>query len=324
MWIDGVRAALRECLEVGKGDVVLVLSDEENRNIGEAFFREAKKLAKAFLVLHEDFGPRPTKVYPQSLHTYIEKIRPTVSIYVAVPRAQEFPFRKKLIEHLTSLGARHAHMPGVTEEIIDVGLRECGKVVEVTERVASVLKPSKEIFVTSPAGTELHIKVGKYAWGVDTGKLRKGEWGNLPAGEVFTAPEDVEGVAVVDGCLGDYFKKYGRLKHPLRIVIEGGEAVEVSSQDSGLAEEFWRYISEKENGVRVGEIGVGTNINIPEPIGNLLLDEKYPSVHLALGDPLGDITGAPWRSEVHVDGVMLRTSIRVDGRWLMREGRFLI
>lgn len=324
MWIEGVRTALRECLEVGKGDTVLIVSDKENRHIGEAFLQEAKKITDAYLVLHEDFGPRPTKGYPRALRTYIEKIKPSVSIYAATVKPGELPFRKGLVSHVTSLGARHAHMPGISEKIIDIGLKNCTNVVKVTKAVASFLKGASDIHVESPAGTDLYFTVGKYKWIADTGKLGPGEWGNLPAGEVFTTPEKVEGVAVIDGCLGDYFKKYGRLKHPIKIVIEGSEAVDITSENKSLAKELWEYLSKKENGLKVGELGIGTNINISEPIGNLLLDEKYPSVHIAFGDPLGEATGASWRSDVHVDGVMLKTSIRVDERWLMKEGKFLI
>ena len=57
---------------------------------------------------------------------------------------------------------------------------------------------------------ELHIKVGKYKWEMCNGDIKPGHWSNLPDGEICTSPENVEGKAVIDGVLGDYFDgKYG-------------------------------------------------------------------------------------------------------------------
>jgi hypothetical protein len=47
----------------------------------------------------------------------------------------------------------------------------------------------------------------------------KGEWGNLPDGEVFTAPYNVNGVIVVSE-LGDWFaRKYGYLQEKILLRI---------------------------------------------------------------------------------------------------------
>ena len=36
-------------------------------------------------------------------------------------------------------------------------------------------------------------------------------------------------------------------------------------------------------------------------IGNLLQDEKFPSIHIATGCPYPEMTGAKWDSKAHCD-----------------------
>ena len=322
-WLKGVETALYECLEISGNDRVLIVSDRANEEIGRAFLEKARKVASAYLTLLEDYGKRPITTYPWPLDEYIKFIRPTVTLYAATVQPGELPLRKGIVERATSLGARHAHMPGITKEILSTGLKECSNVEQTTMNVYKIVSRAREVEVYTEKGTELYAKVGKYRWVPDTGKIAPGSWGNLPGGEVFTTPENIEGRAVADGSLGDYFKKYGKLKHPLELTIEKGELVDVRSEDTSLAKEFWRYLSSYQNGLRVGEFAIGTNVNITEVIGNLLQDEKIPGVHIAFGDPLGEKTGAEWESDVHVDAIITKTDVKVDGRWLMRKGVFV-
>jgi leucyl aminopeptidase (aminopeptidase T) len=74
----------------------------------------------------------------------------------------------------------------------------------------------------------------------------------------------------------------------------------------------------------LGEFAIGTNIFLDRLTGNLLQDEKFPSVHCAFGDPYSEETGADWRAKTHVDGIMLNCSIWIDGKQIMDEGKHLI
>ena len=87
--------------------------------------------------------------------------------------------------------------------------------------------------------------------------------------------------------------------------------------------EFSRYIFETdENSSRVGEFAIGTNTGLTNLIYNILQDEKFPGVHIAFGHPLPDKTGADWDSKAHVDGVIINTTILVDGEMIMEKGKF--
>ena len=53
-------------------------------------------------------------------------------------------------------------------------------------------------------------------------------------------------------------------------------------------------------------------------------DEKYPSFHLAFGYPYPIDTGAEWSSNRHIDMVVLKPDIYVDGNLIMEKGKYKI
>jgi len=159
-----------------------------------------------------------------------------------------------------------------------------------------------------------------------SGIISPEKWGNLPGGEVFTAPSMVNGTFVVDGVVGDYLcAKYGSLHlQPLTIGIRNGRITDVHSENQNLEAEFWEYCHTDENSDRVGEFAIGTNIQVKHVIGNILQDEKIPGVHIAFGHPYTEHTGADWVSSTHIDVVGTEFDVWIDDRKIMAEGGFLL
>jgi leucyl aminopeptidase (aminopeptidase T) len=173
-----------------------------------------------------------------------------------------------------------------------------------------------------------------YKWFKTSGIISAEKWGNLPGGECFTAPGEVNGTFVVDGVVGDWLcARYGLLATtPLTIQIAGNRIVSCKSANKQLESDFWAYTHTDENSDRVGEFAIGTNIGVEHVIGNILQDEKFPGIHIAFGNPYGEHTGAPWRSGTHIDVVGLGFNIWLESETgpnqiseqIMQSGRFLI
>jgi leucyl aminopeptidase (aminopeptidase T) len=181
--------------------------------------------------------------------------------------------------------------------------------------------------VRSAAGTDLHARFAPTMTWVKTSGLIKPEyWSNLPAGEVFTTPATVDGTFVVDGTVGDYLcPKYGDLSaHPLTLEIVDGYLRDGYCTNRDLLRDFMAYCSAEENGDRVGEFALGTNIAVERMIGNLLQDEKVPGVHIAFGNPYGSQTGADWTCGTHIDAITRHCDVWADGQQIMAGGRFLV
>jgi leucyl aminopeptidase (aminopeptidase T) len=195
--------------------------------------------------------------------------------------------------------------------------------VKVLERV----RKAKQIRAKTLAGTDLVADLNpNYRWVKTSGIISPEKWGNLPGGEVFTTPGEVNGTFVIDGVVGDYLcAKFGDLKsNPLTIQVKANRVIAAHSANKELKDDFWAYTHTDENSNRVGEFAIGTNIELKDVIGEILQDEKYPGIHIAFGNPYGAHTGAEWYSSTHIDVVGRNFDVWVDGEQIMRGGQFLI
>ncbi len=309
-------------------DRVLVVTDDATRTVADALIAEASLVTCSFACLRlEDFAERPFTSLPASLAEAVRSFAPTVTFLAVDAGAGEFPMQRRFVDLVTAeLGARHAQMVGITESIVRSGLQcDYHLVQKLTAAVRQFLVESQEVRVTSVNGTDLRVRLSdQMKWGALDGVFREpGEWGDLPGGEVFTCPETVDGVLIAE-VVGDSFaKRWGRLEYsPLRIEIADGYATGVQCSNAQLADELWAHLGSYENGRRVGEFSIGTNLGIKGLSGELRLDEKVPGVHIALGHPNGDITGATWSSGTHVDLIPSECEVFVDGELFLRRTTF--
>jgi aminopeptidase len=219
-------------------------------------------------------------------------------------------------------------MVNINKQIMLEGMRaDFLKVDRLSAKVIARVRVAKQIRATTAAGTELRADLNpKYRWLKTSGIISPDKWGNLPGGEIFTAPGEVNGVYVVDGVVGDYLcDKYGDLQQqPLTIHMKHNRITEVFSENKALEQDFWSYTHTDENSDRVGEFAIGTNIELTDVIGEILQDEKFPGIHIAFGNPYGEHTGAKWFSGTHIDVVGRNFDIWVDERQIMQKGRFLV
>lgn len=315
---------------VTHSDRVVVITDRARESIGYALASASEALsAVTRIFLMDDFVARPAKEYPAKLAEEIEAFKPTVSLFAAAALEGELAFRRPMMNQLIyQLKARHGHMPGVTEPLMLEGMSADYKAIaRIAHKVNDAVKEAREIEVEAPSGTHMRgiFDSTKRRWRPCPGLYHsQGEWGNLPEGETFTSPMSVEGVVGAE-VLGDHFsEKYGVLKDPVGIEISGGRVRKVDTSDLQIKDELERYFSQHENSNRVGEYAIGTNVALDKLSGNLLQDEKIPGVHIAFGYPYPQETGADWECPSHLDVVATRSTIRVDGQYLMRDGRFVI
>jgi leucyl aminopeptidase (aminopeptidase T) len=226
-------------------------------------------------------------------------------------------------------GLRHAHMIGITPEIMKDGMcSDYNEIQRISRLVYDKVKKAGKIRVVTEKACDFVAEFSPLLkWIISDGDITPGHWKNLPDGEVFTSPINVNGKIVIDGCLGEFFTdKYGSLENtPVSIEVENSRAVKESIRcdNKQLRHELTEYLFEIDrNGNRIGEFAIGTNTGLTKLIYNLLQDEKFPGVHIAFGSPLPGKTGAKWDSKAHVDGVIISPTIEVDGEMLMDKGRF--
>ncbi len=274
----------------------------------------------------EDYGPRPMLSLPDVIASALERVQ--VSIYAGQPKEGELAFRRALTAIIDRRQIRHAHMVSISHRIMVEAMRaNFDEVDAISCRLRDRAEMARTIRATSPGGSRIEATFDpEIKWLKTSGLISTSKWANLPGGEVLTAPARVDGVYVADGVVGDYLcARYGDLQNnPLTVTIEDSRIVGIQCDRKDLVEDFRAYTATDENSNRVGEFAMGTNIALTDVIGNILQDEKLPTLHIAFGHPYSEHTGAKWQSTTHIDIVGRRFDIWFDGDQIMRNGKFLI
>ena len=307
-----IKAVFTGSLKLKPAESCLVITDTIKEPIGKAFYEYARGITpKAELVVME-----PTKEHgtepPQDV------ARKMLEYDVELLITEKSLTHTKARRDATAMGARIATMPSVTEEIanrcLDVDYESLKK---ESNRIYDILNSAENVRVTTEIGTDITFKIGSSTFfGKDGGSFDyKGAFGNLPEGEVSFAPETCEGVFVVDASFPDL----GLLASPLTFKVREGRAQEITGE---RAEEVIERLDEVGPGAYVvAEFGIGLNPKA-QVTGNILEDEKViGTVHIAVGNNLS--YGGDNDVPLHLDGVITKSDIYVDGKKLMERGKFL-
>ncbi|CCO07935.1 aminopeptidase [Desulforamulus hydrothermalis] len=312
----GARVALEVCLGVKKGEQVLVVADRDTRTVGRALWEQAVSLEAEAVWL---------EMLPRSVNGQ----EPPAAVAAAMKQADiVVAATSKSISHTRTRrkanqsGARVPSLPGITGEILARTMTaDYQKISELSSRVAELLSKSNQARIITPAGTDLTMSLRGRAAHADTGLLQgKGMFGNLPAGEAYIAPLEgtANGTLVIDGAMAGVGMLKGEI---IRITVQNGYAVGIQGgQGAKILEDLLKPLG-KEAG-NIAELGVGTN-DKAIITGNVLEDEKVlGTVHVALGNSIsfGGTVDVP----IHLDGILLKPTLMLDGQIILQEGNMQI
>lgn len=308
-------SVLRQCMAVKKGETVLIVADTPLRSIGELLLRRAlEEEADAMLLLMKPrsrHGEEPPRLVAEAMKAADVVLAPT-SMSLTHTRARK---------EANAAGARMATLPGITAETMARTLvADYRAIAERSRSLAEAFRGGREVRVATPAGTDLRLSIEGREWRYDTGIYSNpGEFGNLPAGEAFVAPVEgtASGLLVVDGAMAGV----GLLDQPLRLKVEDGFVAEITGGEGAR-----RLLAVTEplgrNARAIGELGLGTN-DMARITGNVLEDEKVMgTAHVAIGNNMG--FGGKIEVPLHLDGILLRPTVLVDGRPVVVDGKVVI
>ncbi len=326
--IPGARNAVETCLAIQPGEHVTLIADRPSAGVAASLayaIEQCGAVTEPFLL--EESGSAADAESARR-PSWILWNMPMREFCACSPMPGELGSRKDIVGVVERRHIRYAHMVGITPEIMQQGMRADYTLVDrLSQRLKERMKTARSLTVRTDAGTSLVAHFDESIDWVKTGGLISARyWSNLPAGEVFTTPAQVDGTFVCDGTAGDHFcGKYGDLRNtPLVLEIRGARLVKATCSRADLQEEFWSYCHTDENSDRVGELAFGTNLSLSDMIGVLLQDEKLPGIHLAFGDSYGSQTHANWSSKTHVDVLARQCNVWIDDEQVIANGRYLL
>jgi leucyl aminopeptidase (aminopeptidase T) len=306
------RTIVRDSLGVAPGESLLVVCDPTTHELGIRLRDEGERAgADAVLALmaeRETNGEDPAAPVSAAM---------AAADVVLAPTARSIS-HSEARRRATEAGARIATLPGVTEEMLArVMSVDMDELKRLTHAIAERLDAASEARITCPNGSDLTLSLDGREGIPDDGRLTEPRaFGNLPAGEGFIAPlEDrAEGTLVVDGSIADI----GLMDEPVELTIEGGRLTTASGEPG---RRLYEMLS-AHGGENVAELGVGAN-DRAVITGNVLEDEKVlGTVHVAFGASAG--FGGVVKVPVHIDCVILKPELTVDGEPLVSGGRLLV
>jgi leucyl aminopeptidase (aminopeptidase T) len=186
------------------------------------------------------------------------------------------------------------------------------------EALAALWRRTREVRITSPAGTDLRATVtGREPMAWLTGICRNaGEVSALPGGEVSLPPVEgtSEGIVVWERVASDL----GALEGPVRITVKAGRAMAIEGGPSALR--LRAIVDSVVDADNIGEIGIG--LNPAARIGDEITEAKkaFGTVHIALGDSANEYGGLV-ECDVHLDGLVMDPTIEFDGVAVVIAGR---
>ncbi|MFQ5512208.1 MAG: aminopeptidase [Candidatus Krumholzibacteriia bacterium] len=309
------RTALTQCLGVEAGEKLLIVSNPELQRIGEALYTEGVKLGAEAALLYYPKGTLNGEEPPPLIAGAMSKSDVVVAPTVA--SITHTTARRKACR----AGARVATMPGITEEFFVRGLSaDYDDLIRLTDQVYQRLDAARVAHVTSPSGCNLVLDIRNHAK-VSDGNLKvKGSFSNLPTGEAELAPRTARGTLVADLC-GEY------ITEPTELVIDKGYIVKYQGNPSGRR--FRRLVERSvaidgnNNASFIAEFAIGTNKKA-KLTGVVLEDEKvYGTCHVAFGDNTS-YPGGKNPSTLHMDVVVKKPTIALDGRTIMKNGKLTL
>ena len=205
---------------------------------------------------------------------------------------------------------------------VDMMVRTIGKVhyppmQEMAYRLYRLSQAAEWVRVTSPAGTDLRMKVDKAGDPFWEPPPEKGFPQMLGGQSGFMAHrESFEGTLVFDGALWPP-AEIGVLKQPVRLTIRNGY---IQTVEGGVeAEIFIRWLKRFDHpkAYLMDHACYGFNPGVRRPSGRILEDERiFGCMQFGIG-------ATEYGSPAHCDGVVLNPSVWLDDVQIEENGRYI-
>ncbi len=223
---------------------------------------------------------------------------------------------------------KYVVMSNVTEDMLLRGAAtaDFDLVRDISLKTQEALNSGTTVQITSELGTDVTFDTTGRPFFPYYGEFRDGSTITVfPGGEVNTTPNEDSGTGRI--VFDAFLMELGRLVEPVVWELEDGKIVRVSG--GAQAREFERILETRgdEFSRYIGELSVGTNY-AARSIGSALEDkEVYGHVHIACGTGVSAADGswrAQYQSTLHLDGIMTRSTLTVDGKTVVEDGEIVV
>ncbi|MDP8215861.1 MAG: aminopeptidase [Candidatus Kaelpia imicola] len=298
-----LKNVLFNSMGLKRGENLLFITDRLLYPIAELFYSNSLKLGSESLLVKipdmEIDGQEPSSVVAKILKTA------DVALLMTSKSLSHTRARKEA----SKSGVRIASMPGISYEVVMRSLNlDYREIKRSVKRVSDRLSKARRARVLTSKGTDISFSIESRVGLGDYGIYKKkGDFGNLPAGEAFIAPleSSANGIVVFDGSIAGF----GKLSKDIKVWIERGKLVKSKPG------KFMNSISSfGDKALNLAEFGIGLNPKA-KVTGNVLEDEKtLNTAHFAFGT--NKSFGGRVNAGIHIDAVFFDPQIYLDSKRL--------
>ena len=318
--LSTARSVIRTCLQVRREEDVLVITDPDTADVGQALYEEASRVTDRILLVMMPPTQKTGKEPPLPVSDIMRKNR------VIIIATKDSLTHTRARAAATREGARIVSMPGIGRISFESGgmTADYNALQREVSGMGSIFRRRRRVSVKSEAGTDVEFLTGDRWILEDTGICnRPGQIANLPAGKVFVLPKEgsMNGTIVIDGSWE------GRmLEEPLTLQVEGGIVTEVSGGE--IADEISAVFDVARLGLRsskrdqvwtVAEFGFGMN---PKAA---LMGNKVEDLVVRGGAyfGFGDSThiGGNARVGINLRGSLVDPEVSLEGSVIVSDGK---
>ncbi len=309
------KMVIETTAQVTPTENVCIVTDTNKLSIAEALARACYALGAETVVCimtpRQMHGNEPPKVVAAAMKAAQVLIMPTT---YAISHTQA-------TRAAIQAGVRIVILREISEDTFTNGSITANyeEVYALTNKVAERLDKASEIHMTTSLGSNIRMsKAGRRA--IRLGGLLRGEVcvTPLPTGEAAISPVEgtTEGTIVVDHAVDNI----GLLTEPVKLTVTKGRIVHIEGgKEAKRLEEFIRT---NKNGDNIAEFAIGTN-PCARMLGNVAEDKILRGcVHIGIGANL--LLGGEVVSPIHLDMVILKPTVHLDGEEVISQGKLLI
>ncbi len=314
----GIKQLVNVCAAVKPGELVVIVADTNTAEIGMILKNAVLEISKnvSFKVI------KPLKMHGSEPKEEIasDMLKADIIFGLTTMSMAHTTARK----NATDLGARYLSLPQYTKDTLSrpALLADFKGITETADRLRDVFSNGSSLTVRADNGTELSCNiVGRKGNSAPGWCYKKGVMSSPPDAETNIAPIEgsAEGVIVVDGSIPA--PGFGVLKSPLKIVVKNGM---INSVDGLLYKEHIKLF--KTSGCELSkilaEVGIGLN-PLAELCGSMLEDEGcLGTAHFGFGS--NATIGGNNQVSFHIDHVIKRATVEVDGQLIINNGKLLM
>jgi leucyl aminopeptidase (aminopeptidase T) len=206
---------------------------------------------------------------------------------------------------------------------VDMMVRTIGRVSypplqKMTTRLYQISQAAEIVRVTSPAGTDLRMKIDKAGDLFWEPPPAEGGYPQMLGGQsgFMAHRESFEGVLVFDGALWPPVE-LGVLRTPVRLIIEGGYVKRIEGGSEATVFARWLESFEHPQAYLMDHACYGFNPGVTRPSGRILEDERiFGCMQFGVG-------ASEYGSPAHTDGVVLNPSVWLDDVQIEEAGRYV-